>query len=111
MITGVAEEVRKYLEVLVEGAVEVGSGTETPVILPREDGVAGWGAGRGRNVGVVKEHTLLGDGVEGRSLDDVVIGVNRGVGPAPVVSDTEQDIGLTLGGEDGGGREENENGK
>ena len=98
MVAGIAEEMGKGFEGVVEGAPEVGPGTEAPVVLAGEDGVAGRGAGWRRNVGVVKEGALGGDGIEGRGLHHIVVGVGGSVGPTPVIGDAEQDVGWAFGG-------------
>ena len=74
--------------------------------LAGEDGVPRRGAGGAGDVGVLEEGALARDAVEGGGLDDGVVPVGAGVGPAPVVGDAEEDVGFLCGegGEGGEGR-------
>ena len=75
-----------------ERTPQVHPGPEPPVHLPGEDRVAGRRARGGSDEGVLEQHPFAGHAVEaGRLYDRVAVG--RGVGPAPVVGDAEQDVG------------------
>ena len=77
----------------VENTPEVASASQSPMVLAGQDGIAGGSAGGRGNIGVVKEDSISGNGIEGGRLADLIISIDAGVGPAPVVGDREDDVG------------------
>ena len=85
-----------------EGAPEVCSLTEAEEVLAGQDCITRGRTGRTGDEGLLEEHSLPGDAIEGGSPDHR-IPIGACVGPAPVVSDGEQDVrsircGLLCGG-------------
>lgn len=95
MIAGILEQVRVHTQILVQRTIQAGPFAETPVPLPGENGVAGRRAGRRRNVGLVKQHAFRCEPVESGGLHHRVP-VSARMRPAPVVGDTEQDVGAGI---------------
>lgn len=72
--------------------------------LPGHEGIPAGRAGGRRDVGVVEEGSFFRDTVKGRRLYHGVVRVDRGMRPAPVVGNAEEDVGA-LGGTAGEGEE------
>ena len=79
----------------VQGAPEVGSRSQSPVVLSREDRVPGRGAGGGGDIGVVKENSFAGYSVERRCLYHRVA-IDSCMGPSPIIGNGKQNIGWLI---------------
>ena len=92
-VAPVLEKVGISLMFGVENTPEIAATAQSLMVLAGQNGMTGGRAGRRGNIGVMKEDAVSGNGVESGCLTDIVILVDAGVGPTPVVGDREDDIG------------------
>lgn len=84
MIAGFLKKKREYRIFDVECRPQVDPLFQTPVVLPRQDGIPAGSTGRAGDKGMVEQNPFLGDAVECGRLNNRIT-IHTGMGSTPVI--------------------------